>query len=144
MSYGALMIPAGPQYPTHSIDGLVFLQSRKIMIMAYLPPRLTPKKDDLLGLHTEWIGDSQFRITTRRVGNSTTIIVDVTELTYGRMGRANTALRLARNQARKVGAASVDTIKLCDFRADRKATVLDGSVQLVKIRQCSFSFKGVE
>jgi len=113
--------------------------------MSYVPPRLTPKKDELLSLHSEWANDdSQMRICTRRVGSSATIIVDVTELSTGRMARQNHALKLAQIEARKVGAASVDTVKLCDYRADRKVSKVDGTIHLVKIRVTSFSFKGVE
>lgn len=113
--------------------------------MSYVPPRLLPKHDELLGLHTEWANEeSQMRLKTRRVGTSTTIIVDVTELSNGRMAKNGHALKLARVEARKAGASSVDALKLCDFRADRKVSGSDGSIHLVKVRHTSFSFQGVQ
>ena len=122
-----------------------FPTNKKDRQMSYVPPRLVPKKDEMLALHSEWANDySQMRICTRRVGSSTTIIVDVTELSTGRMARQDHSLKLARAEARKVGAASVDAVKLCDYRADRKVSKVDGSIHLIKIRITSFSFKGVE
>jgi hypothetical protein len=113
--------------------------------MSYVPPRLLPKKDELLGLHSEWANDdSQMRLHTRRVGSSTTIIVDVTELSNGRMAKKDHAKGLAMVEARKVGAASVDAVLLCDYRADRKVMKIDGTIHLVKIRVTSFAFQGVE
>lgn len=112
--------------------------------MSYVPPRLVPKRDNLLGLHSEWYNDEViFRITTRQVGRSDKIIVDVVEYSQGRMAPKKHAQKLACVQARKAGAVSVDTQQLCDFRADRKVCKIDGSVHLVKIRHVSFVFQGV-
>ena len=106
-------------------------------------PRLLPSSWHLLELHSEWRGVSEFRVRVRKLkdtGKMKRIVVDVTELTYGAMADNRTAIRLARSRVRKFGINSVDSSTLCDYRADTKANMLDGSVALLKRRHCSYSF----
>lgn len=97
---------------------------------------------DLLALHTEWVGDAQFRVRVRSIKRTDKIIVDVTELSGQRLNRKGVALKIARQQARKHGAASMDATVLCEYRADKRTMDLDGKVGIVKIRQSSYVFHG--
>jgi hypothetical protein len=100
-----------------------------------------PEDDNLLGLHSEWVGDSQMRLRVRKLGKTDKVIVDVTELSHKRICRPGTALRVARNFVRQFGVVSVDATMLRDTRHDKQATTLDGKKVLVKIRQSSFVFQ---
>lgn len=96
----------------------------------------------LLAEVSDWHGDSQVRVRAYRIVHSDKIIIDVTELSHHRMCREGTALRLARKLARQVGAASVDAVKLSDFRADKKVSDIEGVYQIVKMRHTYFAFHG--
>ena len=94
-------------------------------------------------LQSEWIEDAQVLIRVREIGNRAKFLVDITEISGSRMPHRRTALKVAREVARRHGASSVDASELCNFRTDRKISMADGSESLLKIRRSTFAFAGV-
>lgn len=98
------------------------------------------KDQNLLTLHSEFVGDSWVRVRVRNYGkDSNKILVDVTEYTCHRTSMAR-ALRIARQEARKVNVSSMDCSLIRDDEIDRKATKPDGTKVAIHIRQTCFAF----
>ena len=94
---------------------------------------------NLLALHSEWQDDSYMRVRVRNYGKgSTRILVDITEMTGHRTSKAR-ARKLACVMAEKFNVSSPGSL-IRDDEIERKASRLDGSKVIVRIRTTCFAF----
>lgn len=96
----------------------------------------------LIGLHSEFVGKSEMRVKTRRVGNSAVVMVDVTEL--GPSTSKRRAEKAARDAARLAGIASTGHA-IFDYETSRSANRLDPRgyaipTAPIRVRNMSFAF----
>lgn len=99
----------------------------------------------IMGRQAHLVGNSQFDIRVRRIGNRRKFVVDVFEFAFGEPQFKDKAAQLANNAILKYGVTSTDNTVLVDgYSTERKATNADGSMQLVKIRMHSFAYQGIE
>lgn len=98
---------------------------------------------NLLGTHTAFLDGSYLHIRVRNYGKgSKAILVDVMEITRHCTSMAR-ALRIARDKATEVGITSKDCTTIRDNEIDQKATLYDGTIVVVHVRQTCFSFEAV-
>jgi hypothetical protein len=102
---------------------------------------MTQSQSTLIGLHSEWVGQSQMRVRIRRIdGPHSKLLVDVTELTSDRTSKRR-SLDTAKKYAQLNGASKSFT-ELCDFQTDRKAIRLNGDEQKpTHVRLVTWSFE---
>ena len=102
------------------------------------------KDSNILELHSEWIGGSEMRIRVRHFGNKNRIMIDVTELSPKQTSRQR-ATKVARDAARRVGAASTDYIIVAEYETFRLSQRLDSEqVFKTRVRNTTFAFEGIE
>lgn len=102
---------------------------------------MTESNTTLIGLHSEWVGQSQMRCRVRKVdGPKPRILVDVQELSPNEITHKSAALGIARTLAVFNG-AHCDATELCDLQSDRKAIRLKDNEQIVtRARQFCWAF----
>lgn len=96
-----------------------------------------------LGITSEWAGDEQLVIRSRKTKDGSKILIDVTEATHTELASNSVATRVARRSARRFGAASMDYSRLFPLMFNKKVYHGDGSQSVVKIRRTTFVFAGV-
>jgi hypothetical protein len=98
------------------------------------------RDQNLLRLHSEFVGDSQLRVRVRNYGRgSKKILVDVMELTYHRTSMAR-ARKIACAQASMFDISSFGSL-IRDNEIDKKVTMWDGTKTVVRVRQTCFAFE---
>jgi len=102
---------------------------------------MTESNTTLIGLHSEWVEQSQMRCRVRRVdGPKPRILVDVLELSPNESTHKTEAMGIARSLA-VLNGAHCDPTELCDLQSDRKAVRLKDDVQVMtRARQFCWAF----
>ena len=105
--------------------------------------KFTRSRENILDMHSQWVGESFIRTVVRHYGKKKRIMVDVMEYSpkYTSKQRGFAA---AKEAARRVGCSTVDCCNVRDDEIVRVSQRLDSDEPVrTKIRSMSFAFDGI-